>query len=65
MESLTARERDILRLLAAGHSNQEIASDLIVSMNTVKTHLRNLYGKLGVHTRTQALVEAKAMGVLD
>ncbi len=60
VESISERERSVLVLLAAGKSNQEIARELIVSLNTVKTHLRGIYGKLGVHSRTQALARARA-----
>ncbi|NNE55326.1 MAG: response regulator transcription factor [Flavobacteriales bacterium] len=52
--SLTERERDILLLIRLGKSNKEIAADLDVSVNTVKTHMRNLFTKLKVNNRTQA-----------
>jgi len=51
---LTAREIEMLKFLSAGKSNKEIARDLGLSPNTVKTHLANLYEKLGVKNRTQA-----------
>ena len=51
--ALTARERDILRLIAAGLSTREIAEQLYLSINTVKTHTRGLYGKLGVSSRLE------------
>jgi DNA-binding NarL/FixJ family response regulator len=51
---LTARERDVLRLLAEGLSNQQIAERLVVSAFTVRAHLRAIYGKLGVTTRSAA-----------
>ena len=58
---LSRREREILRLLELGLSNQEIARRLVVSPNTVKTHLRNLYRKLEVHSREQAVHKALKM----
>ena len=64
VEPLTARETDVLRLLAAGLSNREIAEELTLSLNTVKTHSKNLYGKLGVHTRMQAALRARQLGLL-
>jgi LuxR family maltose regulon positive regulatory protein len=64
VEPLTPRELDVLRLLAAGHSNAEMAAELFVEPSTVKTHLIHLYGKLGVHSRTQALANARALRLL-
>jgi LuxR family maltose regulon positive regulatory protein len=64
MEPLTGRERDVLRLLAAGRSNPEMARMLYVEVNTVKTHLKRLYGKLGVHGRVQAAQRARDLGLL-
>jgi DNA-binding NarL/FixJ family response regulator len=52
---LTRRERELLALLRAGRPAANIAADLGISVNTVKFHLKNLYGKLGVHNRTQAV----------
>ncbi|HVJ61141.1 MAG TPA: response regulator transcription factor [Tahibacter sp.] len=57
--ALSARQRQILELLAAGRTNKEIARELVVSENTIKTHLANLYAKLGVGRRTEALAEAR------
>ncbi|MCX8026017.1 MAG: LuxR C-terminal-related transcriptional regulator, partial [Thermanaerothrix sp.] len=62
---LTPREREILRLVAQGLSNGEIALTLCLALNTVKRHLNNLYLKLGVRTRTQAVARARALGLLD
>ncbi len=62
--SLTAREREVLVLLAAGHSNREIASSLYVSLPTVKTHLAHIYAKLGAKNRNEALGRAVAAGLL-
>lgn len=61
---ITEREYDVLKLLADGHSNGEIAKKLFVSANTVKTHLAHLYGKLGVSRRTQAVCKAKSLRLL-
>jgi LuxR family maltose regulon positive regulatory protein len=63
-EPLTERELDVLRLLAAGRSNPEIARTLYVEVNTVKTHVKSLYGKLGVHSRVQAVQRAQELGLL-
>ena len=65
VEPLTARELDVLRLLAAGRSNAGMARLLIVEQSTVKTHLVHLYGKLGVHSRTQAVARARELNLLD
>jgi len=61
VEPLTAREREIVRLIAAGASNREIAERLFVAMATVKTHIASIFGKLGVKSRTQAAAKAKAL----
>jgi DNA-binding CsgD family transcriptional regulator len=55
---LTRREWEVLRLVAAGHRNADIAAQLYVSVTTVHMHLRNIFSKLGVHTRTAALAIA-------
>lgn len=57
-ESLTARENDILQLLARGYDNQKIADELFISLKTVKTHVSNILSKLQVEDRTQAVVYA-------
>ena len=54
-EPLTVREVEILRLIAAGMRNQEIADELVISLSTVKRHIANTYGKLGVSHRTEAV----------
>ena len=64
LEPLSERELEVLRLMAVGYSNSEIARTLFVSMGTVKTHLRHIYGKLDVHTRTQALARARQLHLL-
>ncbi len=64
-EPLTAREVDVLSLLAAGLSNDEIAEHLVVSPNTVKTHLSHAYAKLGATSRTAAVARARAAGLVS
>lgn len=64
LEPLTSSEQRILRLLATGYSNQEIAQTLVISLNTVKTHLKNLYSKLQVSSRTQACALARDLRLL-
>jgi LuxR family maltose regulon positive regulatory protein len=62
--SITTREQDVLKLLCEGLSNREIAAKLCVSLGTVKTHLTNIYGKLGVNSRVQAVAEAQALKLI-
>jgi LuxR family maltose regulon positive regulatory protein len=64
VDPLTPRELEIMRLIARGYSNPEIASELVVSLNTIKKHTSNIYGKLGVRSRTQAIVRAQQMDLL-
>jgi len=54
----------VLQLIAEGLTNQAIASRLFLSQNTVKVHARNINSKLGVHSRTQAVAKARALGIL-
>jgi LuxR family maltose regulon positive regulatory protein len=63
-EPLSEREHAILRLIAAGCKNQEIADQLIISLNTVLYHTKNIYGKLGVNRRTGAVARARDLGLL-
>ena len=65
IEPLTDRELDVLRLLAAGRSNAEMAAELFVEPSTVKTHLIHVYSKLDVHSRTHAVARARALGLLS
>jgi LuxR family maltose regulon positive regulatory protein len=65
IEPLSERELEILHLVADGLTNPEIAARLYLSLNTIKVHTRNIYGKLGVHNRTQAVARARAVGVLS
>jgi LuxR family maltose regulon positive regulatory protein len=64
IEHLSKRETEVLQLISEGLTNQEIASRLYLSLNTVKVHTRNIYGKLGVHHRTSAVARARALGFL-
>jgi DNA-binding CsgD family transcriptional regulator len=61
---ISKRELEILSLLAQGHSNQEIAGKLFVSLSTVKTHIQNLFEKLDVKRRTQAVEKAKRLSLI-
>lgn len=61
---ISKREYDVLELIAQGHTNQEVADKLFVSTNTVKTHLSNLFSKLDVNRRTQAVQRAKELNLL-
>jgi LuxR family maltose regulon positive regulatory protein len=64
VEPLSERELEVLQLIAEGLTNPEIGSRLYLSTNTVKAHTRNIYGKLGVHNRTQAVARARALRIL-
>jgi len=61
---LTPREFEILQLIATGMSNKAIQEHLMLSKNTVRTHIKNLYSKLGVHSRTQAVQQARENGLI-
>ncbi|HEV2653655.1 MAG TPA: LuxR C-terminal-related transcriptional regulator, partial [Ktedonobacteraceae bacterium] len=61
---LSERELLILRSIATGKSNQQIAGEFVVALSTVKTHLNNIYMKLGVHSRMQAIVRARELHLL-
>jgi LuxR family maltose regulon positive regulatory protein len=64
IEPLSEREIEVLQLIAEGMTNPEIATRLFLSLYTVKTHTRNIYGKLGVNNRTQAVTKARVLGIL-
>lgn len=63
--NISKREYEILELMSKGLSNQEIADQLFVSVNTVKTHTSNLFSKLDVKRRTQAVMKAKEIGLIQ
>jgi LuxR family maltose regulon positive regulatory protein len=64
IEPLSDRELEVLQLIAEGLTNPEIASRLFLSLHTIKAHARNIYGKLGVNSRTQAVMQAQRLGLL-
>src|SRR6266851_4083507 len=64
IEQLTEREREILTLVARGASNRQIAENLYLTEGTVKNHMSNILGKLGVRDRTQAALKAKELGLV-
>jgi DNA-binding CsgD family transcriptional regulator len=65
VEALTAREHDVLALVADGLPNREIARTLGISEHTVKFHLASIFGKLGVSTRTEAVQRGLRLGVIE
>ena len=64
-ETLTDRELEVLRLVADGDSNQDIARKLVVSLATVKTHINHIFGKLDAESRVQVVAHARALRLLD
>jgi DNA-binding CsgD family transcriptional regulator len=62
--ALTQRELEVLRLVAAGRSNREIAAELVISPKTASVHVSNILGKLGVSTRTEAAARARDLRIL-
>jgi ATP/maltotriose-dependent transcriptional regulator MalT len=64
VEPLTPREQEVLRLIVQGRTNKEIADELVIVVGTVKAHASNIYGKLGVNNRTQAVAKARELDLL-
>ena len=64
LEPLSARELEVLHLIAGGASNEEIAARLFIAVSTVKRHASNIFGKLNVSNRTQAVARARETGLL-
>ena len=64
LDPLTPRELEVMRLICAGHSGPEIAEELVLAYNTVRKHISNIYGKLGVRSRTQAIARARELGLV-
>jgi LuxR family maltose regulon positive regulatory protein len=64
MDPISERELEVIHLIAAGLSNRDIAEKLFISLNTVKTHTKNINSKLGVNSRTKAVARAKEIGIL-
>ena len=64
VEPLSMRELEVLQLLAAGLANKEIAQRLVISIGTVKNHLKSIYGKLEVDSRTRAVARGRELGLL-
>ena len=64
IDPLTDRELDVLRLMAGGLKYKEIASKLFISLNTVRFHVKTIYGKLSVNNRTQAIERARQLQIL-
>jgi LuxR family maltose regulon positive regulatory protein len=65
VEPLSERELEVLHLIAAGHSGQEIAHRLYLALSTVQWHSKNIYSKLNVHSRTQAIARARELSLLS
>ena len=64
VEPLSARELEVLRLIASGKSNAEVARTLVIAISTVKTHTNSMFGKLQVTSRTQAIARARDLQLL-
>jgi len=65
LESLTPREKEVLRLMAGGKSSRDIGAKLGISYTTVRTHIRSLGSKLGVHSKLEAIVKARELALIE
>ncbi len=65
LERLTPREKDVLKLMAEGHASRAIAAELHISYTTVRTHIRGLGTKLAVHSKLEAIIKARELGLLN
>ncbi len=65
LESLTPREKEVLRRIAEGLSSRSIAAELHISYTTVRTHIRSLGSKLGVHSKLEAIIKARELGLIN
>jgi LuxR family maltose regulon positive regulatory protein len=64
IQPLSKRELQVLRLIAAGYSNKKVADQLVIAIGTVKRHTANIFNKLGVENRTEAVAKARGLGIL-
>ena len=64
IEQLSEREQEVVRLLAAGRSTAEIADTLVITVGTVRNHLKRIYGKLDAHSRLEAVARARTLNLL-
>ena len=64
VDPLTTRELEVLRLIVSGLTNQEIATQLVISISTTKKHISNIFSKLDVKSRTQAIARARELNLL-
>jgi LuxR family maltose regulon positive regulatory protein len=64
-ERLSERELEVLRLIAQGATNHEIAGQLVITVGTVKSHINHILGKLDSHNRTEAVARARGLGLLE
>ncbi|MBE0697323.1 MAG: response regulator transcription factor, partial [Anaerolineaceae bacterium] len=65
VEPLSERELEVLKMIDQGLTNQEIAASLVLAQSTVKTHINNIYGKLGVQSRTQAVKKSRELNLIE
>lgn len=65
VDPLSQREMEVLMLIASGASNAEIAQELYITVGTTKNHVKNIYSKLNVHSRAQAIVRSRKLGLIS